>query len=388
MPESDSSITRRSFVEKVALAAGITSVGAGTLFEALKPASAQASTSTAPPTGEDLMNAGAFGWPLNADPPIRIPGTLNANPNILMIMVDQLRLPYLWLGSGQQTTFDTLCPNIAWLRKNSYQFVNFFAAAQACTPSRATLLTGLYAPQTGVFQTSGPPLNSNFPTFGTALQDIAGYGADNIMWFGKWHLSNLLGGAQSGTDSLPNYGFNNSRSGQILWPSYYGSANGSANEGNNGYLYQPPAAPVGTTPIGACDVSIANDFINNWTNHQPATPWFACVSFVNPHDMHFYPGFFPPTASNSFGNDNPGPQGVPGDSPGKPVAGVNDFQPSQSNYQIAPLFTSWPPYPTGFNWEDTAHLQDKSWDVTATCRTKTTSSSINTNSTSRIPRPT
>ena len=51
-----------------------------------------------------------------------------------MIMADQIRIPYLWLNSTQQPQFDKLCPNIVWLRQNSYQFVNFFAAAHPCTP--------------------------------------------------------------------------------------------------------------------------------------------------------------------------------------------------------------------------------------------------------------
>jgi len=186
------------------------------------------------------MNAGAFGWPLNQDPLSTAPPNLIPKPNILMIMVDQLRLPQFWLTAAQQTTVDQqICPNITWLRKTSCRFWNFYVAAQACTPSRATLLTGLYAAQTGMFATAGksePDLNSGFPTFATALQDIAQYNPNNILWFGKWHLSNLSKGGNLGADKLPLYGFNTGRSAppgqQIYWPSYYGSPNGTANEGN------------------------------------------------------------------------------------------------------------------------------------------------------------
>jgi arylsulfatase A len=151
MPQPEDSLTRRSFVEKVALAAGI-AAGAGTFLENLSPEIAQAATSPAP-SATDLMNAGAFGWPLTADTPATAPANLTANPNILMIMVDQLRLPSYWLTLTQQGTVDGMCPNIAWLRKTSYRFWSFYVCAQACTPSRATLLTGLYAPQTGIFTT-------------------------------------------------------------------------------------------------------------------------------------------------------------------------------------------------------------------------------------------
>jgi hypothetical protein len=311
MPEQDHSMTRRSFVEKVALAAGIAAAGEG-LFESLKPATVQASAGTTPPTGADFMNSGAFGWDLTsagrqaAAAPAAdtlTPANLTVNPNILMIMVDQLRLPQFWLTADQQYVVDTMCPNIAWLRNTSYNFVNFYVCAQACTPSRATLLTGLYAPQTGVFSTqvgSGQPdLNPNyaqngnpslggFPTFGNALQDIAGYSAENVLWFGKWHVSNQYGqyvynystGPKGGFDTMPLYGFNSGRSSQILWPSYYGSPSGSANEGNNGYLYtQSGDTGEQLAAFGGCDQSIVNDFVNNWAHNFPTktSPWFACA---------------------------------------------------------------------------------------------------------------
>lgn len=166
-------MTRRSFVEKVALAAGITAAGGEALFENLKPGTAQASTGTTPPTGADLMNSGAFGWDLTpagheaaVSSDTVAPANLSAQPNILMLMVDQLRLPQFWLSADQQYVVDTMCPNIAWLRNTSYNFVNFYVCAQACTPSRASLLTGLYAPQTGVFSTQvgtgQPDLNPNY----------------------------------------------------------------------------------------------------------------------------------------------------------------------------------------------------------------------------------
>jgi len=310
------------------------------------------------------MNAGAFGWNLLSDTPSSESADLIENPNILMILVDQLRLPQFWLTSSQQSTVDGMCPNIAWLRQTSYNFVNFYVAAQACTPSRATLLTGLYAPQTGMFATqsgSAPALNSGFPTFGTALQDIAGYNASSVMWFGKWHLSNQGAGYDggSGTDTLPSYGFNYGRSGQIQWPSNNGSPNGTANQGNNGYLYDPPSSPVGTVKVGACDDSIVNDFVYNWANNPPTTgePWFACVSFVNPHDIHYYPGFFP-----SIETADPSAQGVPGDPNGEPADG--NYQPHASSYATTLLSTA----PSGFNYEDTTTLGLKSWNVTATAQ--------------------
>ena len=77
-----------------------------------------------------------------------------SQPNFLMVMVDQMgALPARWLPPGGQQAIDNLMPNISGLRKTSCVFPNYFVAATACTPSRATLLTGLYSQQTCIFST-------------------------------------------------------------------------------------------------------------------------------------------------------------------------------------------------------------------------------------------
>ncbi len=355
MAEEKSAVSRRSFLEKVALGAGLVAAG-GVVRETISPAPVEAAT-------QDLatlqMNAGAFGWNLNNDvAPSEVPGAV-VNPNILMIMVDQLRIPQYWLtnspSGGQQALLDSITPNITWIRKHSYSFSNFYVAAQNCTPSRATLLTGLYAPQTGMFATqttaSAPDLDTRFPTFADALHDIAGYSLDNLLWFGKWHLSNQNN--PSGpvpTDLLPQYGLNGGvNAGSVTWPSVNGSPNGTANEGNNGYT-----APGETATTLASDAAIAASFVNFWNSPaKPTTPWFACVSFINPHDISDYPGFYPPHETMLSGS-----QGDP-QNPNNP-ADTTDFLPSVNTYSTTILST----YPSPWNYESTLALEGKSVDVT------------------------
>jgi hypothetical protein len=63
-----------------------------------------------------------------------------AQPNFLMIMVDQMGAqPARWLPPGGQPALDALMHNIAYIRNHSANFPNYFVAATACTPSRATL---------------------------------------------------------------------------------------------------------------------------------------------------------------------------------------------------------------------------------------------------------
>lgn len=82
-------------------------------------------------------------------------------PNILVILVDQLRFPQ---GSFDQATLDQAAPNLAKLRSESVSFDAHYAAATACSPSRSTLLTGLYTHQNAMFLTNVEGLAGVPPT--------------------------------------------------------------------------------------------------------------------------------------------------------------------------------------------------------------------------------
>src|SRR5215471_4108380 len=129
---------------------------------------------------KDLGLAGA-GLACSSMLPAWLSGRLSAQsggkPNILIIIVDQLRFPQ---GSFDQSLQDQAAPNLAQLRKQSVSFNSHYAAATACSPSRSCMLTGLYTHQNGMFltnvqglagQPSTPDLNPGFPTWGTLLSN-------------------------------------------------------------------------------------------------------------------------------------------------------------------------------------------------------------------------
>ncbi len=222
-------VTRRSFLETAAKAG----VAAGALGAAPQFLTAAAKAATAPQGGL----------------------------NILVVMVDQMRTPWVYMPRALQR--QTL-PSISRIADEGVCFSNYFTSSNDCTPSRTTQATGLYTHQTAIFATTPPTdLNPGFPTWGTMLRE-KGY---DTYWFGKWHMS----GDQSG-GCEPNpyeaYGFTANWPGSGTCP----SPNGGAGQGQ------------------AMDPVIRQQF-RDWIGSRPAggNPWAATVSFVNPHDIAWYP---------------------------------------------------------------------------------------------------
>ena len=122
-------------------------------------------------------------------------------PNILVIMVDQMRYPQ-WLSPSPAMQ---LPPNIQALRTGAVSFGHHYTASNDCTPSRAALVTGLHTHQTGCMITGASTLDPGFPTWGTMLREH-GY---STRWLGKWHLTHHDNHwtAATGSQALERYGF-------------------------------------------------------------------------------------------------------------------------------------------------------------------------------------
>ena len=177
-------------------------------------------------------------------------------PNILVIMVDQLRAPQ---GFQLGAVASHLMPNLARLRNGAVSFARHYTAANDCTPARGALLTGLYSHQTGCLVTGGSTLAPQFPTWGTMLRE-QGYAT---AWFGKWHLThhdNRWTVARNG-HALEPYGFDGGT---------YPSPDGGPGEG------------------WRMDPQIVSQF-RAWYAKAPANrPWCTTVSLVNPHDIAWW----------------------------------------------------------------------------------------------------
>src|ERR1039457_1255683 len=180
----------------------------------------------------------------------------SSQPNILVIMVDQLRAPR-WFGPGGDAS--ALPPNIAALARSGVSFARHYTASNDCTPARAAMLTGLHTHQTGAMITGASTLDPGFPTWGTMLRE-QGY---TSYWYGKWHLTHgdHRWNDQTGPPQLGRYGVDGG----------------------------PCPSPNGAPDQGwRVDPKIAKQF-DRWYREAAADgPWCTTVSFVNPHDIAWW----------------------------------------------------------------------------------------------------
>jgi arylsulfatase A-like enzyme len=236
-PDSPEQFDRRSFLERAAAAGAL--VAAGGAAAALSGCGSKASATSA---------TAITGRPVAVRAP---PGA----PNILVIVVDQMRTP-VW---PRAVPLEHAMPNLARIRDGGVSFDNHYTAANDCSPARSTLVTGLYTHQTGCLITGGSTLDPGFPTWGSMLREH-GY---QTYWYGKWHLTRHDGHWHPGPGraALARYGFSGGT---------YPSPDGGPGQGMRK------------------DPQIAGQF-ERWLEQSGGDgPWCTTVSFVDPHDIAWW----------------------------------------------------------------------------------------------------
>ncbi len=259
-PSHGREISRRTLLAGGALAAGALAGGGAALGDLLAPDSPSPFSARGHRSRHDAHGARAQHTdgeaPAGSAQQASSPGSYSRRPNILVIMVDQMRTP-CWFSAGPAAA--RLMPNLAGLRDGAVSFDSHYTASNDCTPARSTMLTGLYTHQTGCMITGGSTLSHHFPTWGTMLREH-GY---QTSWYGKWHLTHGDNHWSSpwNDGALERYGFSGGT---------YPSPDGGPGQG------------------WEVDPYVANQF-REWIAKAPAhEPWCTTVSFVNPHDIAWW----------------------------------------------------------------------------------------------------
>jgi arylsulfatase A-like enzyme len=204
-------------------------------------------------------------------------GVGGKKPNILFILVDELRYPTVFPKGIKDANgfFKAFMPNVHSLWKKGVKFGNYHTAANACTPARGVIISGLYSQQNWLITTivappnpspillKQPVLNPNFPTYGRLLRSM-GY---QTPYRGKWHVSI----PQQNMNGLEAYGFD-----YDTYPDPTGNnLQGTYGDENRGYHN---------------DAYTATQAVKVLRTIKPEDgPFCLTVGFVNPHDREFFP---------------------------------------------------------------------------------------------------
>jgi len=237
--------------------------------------------STSGATRRDFLKAVGMGAAALA-----MPGMLRAGqaakerPNIVLIMDDDMGFSDIGCYGGEIQT-----PNLDGLAAKGVRFTQFFNTARCC-PTRASLMTGLYAHQAGVGHMMGNygvpgyqgDLNHRCVTIAEVLK-IAGYGA---YMSGKWHV----------TPHTRPHGPKHNWPCQRGYDRFFGTIHGA------GSFYDPNSLTRDNTQIPPGPNFYYTDaisdhaaqFIRDHAGQHPHKPFFLYVAYTAPHwPMHAKP---------------------------------------------------------------------------------------------------
>jgi N-acetylglucosamine-6-sulfatase len=188
-------------------------------------------------------------------------------PNVLFVLCDDLR----WDALGYTGNPYVKTPNIDRLAREGVQFRNMFCTTSLCSPSRASILSGLYAHVHGVVNnfTEYP---TNMKSFPIALQS----GGYDTAYIGKWHMGE--------DNDQPRAGFN-------FFASHKGQGKYFDTEWNvNG---------TGSKKIPGYYTHVVTDMALDWLKRDHKNkPWLLMIGHKAPHSFYVPE----PKYSNVFDN--------------------------------------------------------------------------------------
>lgn len=176
-------------------------------------------------------------------------------PNVLFMLCDDLRPSALGCyGSPHVKT-----PNIDRLASDGVRFANAFCTTSLCSPSRASILTGLYAHKHTVVD-NFTELPDRLDTFPKKLR-AAGYKTGYI---GKWHMG------EDNDAPRPGFDYFATHKGQGKYFDTEFNLNGERREVLKGYY-----------------TTVVTDLALDWLKKQPKeAPWCMIIGHKAPHSFY------------------------------------------------------------------------------------------------------
>lgn len=226
--------------------------------------------------------------------------TQTKTPNILLIIADDLgksNVNVTGTGATRAMEVHTIdssgvdiigaLPNVSRLLRSGLHFPGAWAHP-ACSPTRASIYTGLHPWKHGV----GSPIGSSDLDSGAGFRTLPNLLPSDYVsgLFGKWHLGRDAGARPT------DHG----------WDRHIGTLGGASPDH---YHWDIVDSDNKYTPITLDAVANPADYYTlrtvreaaGWINAlQPATPWFATIAFNTPHNPFHVPpgGYDPATAGN------------------------------------------------------------------------------------------
>jgi len=198
-------------------------------------------------------------------------------PNIIVILSDDMGFSDLGCYGGEIYT-----PNLDKLASNGLRFTQFYNTARCC-PTRASLLTGLYAHQTGIGLMTDDDnlpgyrgeLGRNAVTIAEVLKP-AGY---NTYMVGKWHVTNDTNWQKSKSNWPLQRGFDR----------FYGTINGAGSYWDPGTLSRdntfvsPFADPMYKPSTYYYTDAISDNAVMFINENKSQKPFFMYVAYTAAH---------------------------------------------------------------------------------------------------------
>lgn len=252
---------------------------------------------------------GALALAQQAFPQIAKRGGRSDKPNIVFLWTDQQRFDTLAAYGNHKIH----APNLNRLAAESAVFERSYVTQPICTPSRSSVMTGLWPTQTGCIDNNIPLSHEHWTQ--PRLLDDSDY---RTGYYGKWHL---------GDEIFAQHGFEEWKAIEDLYINYY--QDGRDRRARSDYHrfleakgYKPDLVRSGAgvfsrefaaqLPLEFSKPAFLRNEARDFIRRHKDEPFMLHVNFLEPHDPNFGPlnGYHPDDEVNLPENWNAYPDGT------------------------------------------------------------------------------